>query len=85
MNKVLIYSAVGWIVCSSPGSRANNIYSSGSDNLTEVQLYMSASCQPGSRVIRVFSDVKKPSNLKIKEGFSTSEKVRIGSRVNRFY
>ena len=41
---------------SSPGSRANNIYSLGSDKLTEVQLYMSSSCQPGSRVIRAFSD-----------------------------
>ena len=44
----------------SPGSsRANNIYSPGSDKLTEVQLYMSISCQPGSRVIRAFSDVEK--------------------------
>ena len=31
-----------------PGSRANNIYLPGSDKLTEVQLYMSTSCQPGS-------------------------------------
>ena len=29
---------------SSPGSRANDIYSSGRDKLIEVQLYMSASC-----------------------------------------
>ena len=31
-----------------------NIYSRGSDKLSEVQLNMSASCQPGSRVIRAF-------------------------------
>ena len=53
-----VYPAVGRIVSYSPGSRANNIYSSGSDKLTEVQLYMSASCKPGSRVIRAFSDAK---------------------------
>ena len=51
----------------SPGSpvdseqcRANNIYSPCSDKLTEVQLYMSTSCQPGSQLIRAFSDVQKP-------------------------
>ena len=43
-----------------PGSYANNIYSPGCDKLTEVQLYMSASCQAGSRVIRILSDVVKP-------------------------
>ena len=43
----------------SPGSHANNIHWPGSDKLTEVQLYMSTSCQPGSPVIRVFSDVEK--------------------------
>ena len=37
-----------------------NIYSPGRDKLTEVQLYMSTSGQPGSRVIRAFSDVEKP-------------------------
>ena len=31
-----------------------------SAKLTEVQLYMSALCQPGSRVIRAFSDVEWP-------------------------
>ena len=46
-------------ICNSPGSRANNIYSPGSDQLTEVQLYLSTSCQPGSRVIRALSDVEK--------------------------
>ena len=44
---------------SSPGSSANNIYSPGSDKLTEVQLYMPSSCQPGSQVFRAFSDVEK--------------------------
>ena len=43
-----VHPAVGWIVGTSPGSHANNIYSPGSDKMTEVQLYMSASCQPGS-------------------------------------
>ena len=28
--------------------------------MTEVQLYLSTSFQPGSRVIRAFSDVEKP-------------------------
>ena len=78
----------------SPGSRAN-IYSPGSDKLTEVQLYMSTSCQPGSRVIRAFSDVEMPflfSDLAVKaaksenkKAFTTSEKTRISSRVNEFY
>ena len=54
-----VHPAVGWIVGSSPGSHANNIYLPGSDKLTEVQLYMSTSCQPGSRVIRAFSDLNK--------------------------
>ena len=36
------------------------MYSPGNDKLTEVLLYMSTSCQPGSRVIRAFSDVDKP-------------------------
>ena len=65
---MLIYPAAGkistfspgWIVGSSPGSHANNIYSPGSDKLTEVLLYMSASCQPGSRDFQAFSDVEKP-------------------------
>ena len=63
MNKAhnrCLRSAVGWIVGSSLGSISNYIYSPGCDNLTEVQLYMSTSCQPGSRVIRAFSDVEKP-------------------------
>ena len=74
------------IMGNSPGSRANNIYSPGSDKLTEVQFYMSTSCQPGSLVIRGFSDFEKPfsvSNLVVKatrsvkkKGFSTSEKAR---------
>ena len=44
----------------SPSSHANNINSPSSDKLTEVQLYISTSCQPGSWVIRDFSDVEKP-------------------------
>ena len=51
-----VHPAVGWLVGDSPDSRANNIYSPGSDKVTEVQFYMSNSCQPGSRVIRAFSD-----------------------------
>ena len=90
-----VHPAVGWIVDNSPGSRANNIYSSGSGKLTEVQLYMSASCKPGSRVIRAFSGVEKPfvsSDLAVKAAksenkqcFSTPGKARINSRVNKFY
>ena len=40
-----------------------------SDKLAKVQLYMSTSCQPGSRIIRAFSDVEKPflfSDLAVK-------------------
>ena len=37
-------------MCNLPGSYANNIYSTGSGELTEVQLFMSTSCQTGSRV-----------------------------------
>ena len=48
------------IVGYSPGSRAKHIYAPGSDKLTEVHLYMSTSCQPGSRVIRAFSYFAKP-------------------------
>ena len=76
----------------SPGRRANNIYSPGTDKLTEVQLYMSTSCQPGNRIIRAFRDVEKPvliSDLAVtaaksenKIGFSMA---RISSRVNKFY
>ena len=55
------------------GSHANNFNLPGSDKLTEVQLYMSTSCQAGSRVIRDFSDVEKlflkPPNQKIKKAF----------------
>ena len=57
-----------------PGSRANNIYSLGSGKLTEVQWYMSTSCQPGSRVIGAFSDVEKPILF---SDFGGSEKARI--------
>ena len=66
---MLMYPAAGWIVGNSPGSRANNIYSPGSGKLTEVQLYMSTSCQQGSRAFRTFSDVEKPflfSDLAVK-------------------
>ena len=55
-----VHPAVWWVLGNSPGSCANNIYSPGSDKLTEVQLYMSASCQPGSRVIQDLSGVEKP-------------------------
>ena len=56
-----VHPAVGWTVGNSPGRRANNIYSPGSDKLTKVQLYMymSTSCQPDNRVIRTFPDVEK--------------------------
>ena len=84
-----------WIVGNSPGSRANNIYSLGTDKLNEVQLYMSNSCQPGNRVIQAFRDVEKPvliSDLAItaaksenKIGFPMSKMARISSRVNKFY
>ena len=53
----------------SPGSHANNISLPSNDKLTKVQLYMSTSCQPGSRVIQAFFDVEKPflfSDLAIK-------------------
>ena len=78
-------------------SRANNTYSAGTEKLTEVQLYMSTSCQPGSRVIRAFSDVEKlffplfsdlavkAAKSTIKKGFSMSEKPRINSRVDKCY
>ena len=82
MNKafnVPICPGVGWIVGYSPGRRAKNIYSSGSDKLNDVPLYMSTSCQLGSRVIPGYSDVKslfyfliwrlQPQNLKIKKAF----------------
>ena len=59
----LINPAVEWIVGNSPGIRANNIYSPGGDKLTEVQLPMSTSYQPGSRVIRDFSVVSHMSSL----------------------
>ena len=79
----------------SPGSRANYMYSPGSNKLTEVQMYMSALCHPSSLVIRAFSDIEKPflfSDLAVKDaksenekGFSTSEMALISSRVNKFY
>ena len=43
-----------------------------------MQLYMSTSCQPCSRVIRAFSDVEKPFFI------FYSEKAQISSRVNSF-
>ena len=62
----------------SPGSRANSMYSPGCE-LTEVQLYMSVSCQPGSQVIRpslilkslfLFSDLEvKAAKLENKKKF----------------
>ena len=55
---------------------------------------MSTSCQQGSRLIRAFSGVEKRfsvSDLTVKavksenkKDFSTSEKVRISNRVNKF-
>ena len=39
-----VHPTVGWTKGNSPGSRANNIYSSGSEKLTEESLYMSTSC-----------------------------------------
>ena len=62
------------------------IISPGSGKFTEVQLYMSSSCQPGSRVInnKAFSDIEKPSLIsdlavksENKKAFSTSKKARI--------
>ena len=61
----------------SSGSGAISIYTFGSDKLTEVQLYMSTSCQPGSRVNRAFSGVKKPflfSDLAVKAAKSENKK-----------
>ena len=67
-------------------SRANNRYSPGSDKLTEVQLYinqlitaaqlyMSTSCQLGSRVIRAVPDVEKAFfNFAIKAAKSENKK-----------
>ena len=59
--------------------------------LTEVQLSMSTSCEPGSRAIHAISDVDKPflfsdlapksAKSENKNGFSTSEKAR---PVNKF-
>ena len=82
----------------SPGGCANNIYSPGSDKLTEVQLYLSTSCQPGSRVIRGsprISDVDKPFSFsdlaaltaksENEKGFSMPEKTRISSRGNSHF
>ena len=67
-------SAVGRIAGNAPGSRAN-IYSTGSDKL----------CQPGSRVIRAFSDVEKLLLFSVSVVKGTSEKAWISSRVNKFY
>ena len=54
MNKCSFHPAVGWIVYNSPRDRAFI-------HLSEVQLCISTSYQPGSQiyVIRAFSDVKK--------------------------
>ena len=44
--------------------------------VTEVRVYMSASCQPGNRVIRAFSDVENSftfSDLAVKKGFNVKE------------
>ena len=78
-----VHPAVRWIMGSSHGSRANNIYSLGNDKLTEVQLYMSPSLQLDSQVIGAFSDVETPflfsdlvvkmAKSKNKIGFSVSE------------
>ena len=94
---MLIYPAAGKIsTCSpgsredcggSPGSRTNNIYSPGSEKLTEVQLYMPPSCQSDSRVIRACSDVEKPftysdlavNGAKSENKTSTPFNVREGS------
>ena len=63
----------------SPGSSANNISSPGSYKLTEVHMYMSTSCRPGSRVFRAFSRVEKPfylfSDLKVKAAKSENKKM----------
>ena len=60
-KQVLNYPAVGLIVGNSPGGRVNNIYSPGSDKLTEVQLYnhvnFVSTRQPGNPAL---PDVEKP-------------------------
>ena len=73
-----VHPAIRWIVGNSPGSSVNYIYSPASDTckLTEVQLYISASCQPGSWVIRAFSDVEKPflfSDLAVRAAISENK------------
>ena len=52
VNKHLLPRQSGgyWIVWNSPGSHVNNVYSPSSDKLTEVQLFLSTSCQPGNQV-----------------------------------
>ena len=56
-------------------SRANNIYSSGCDKLTEVQLYISASCQPGSQFKSLFHFlISVKATTQKKKCSSTSEK-----------
>ena len=80
-----VHPAVGWIVCNSLASPANNIYSHGSDKLTEVQLNMSPLCLPGSWVIRAFPDVEKPflvSNLadkRIKKAFQRQRRLGLAA------
>ena len=59
-KQATVHPAVGWIVGNAPGNRSNNIYSSDSDKLTKVQLYMSTSCQPVSQETQAFFDVQKP-------------------------
>ena len=61
------------------------MYSPGSDKLTEVQLYMSISCQPDNRVIRVFSDVEKPFLFSVFADFYKSVSCQPGSRVIRAF
>ena len=60
-----VHPAVGRIVDNLPGSRANNIYSPGSDKLTDVQFYRSTSFQSGSRVIR---ENEKKRLFNVREG-----------------
>ena len=73
--------AVGWIGAIHPV--AMQITFIHQAVMTEVQLYKSASCQPGSGLIRAFSNVEKPFLLSDLAVYSlTSERARICSRVN---
>ena len=76
-DKKKVHQAVRLIVGISPGSRANNIYSTGNDKLTKVELYMLTSYQPGGWVIQAFSGVEKPfsfSDLAVKAAKSDNKK-----------